>query len=391
MLSKRLHSSLVLVSLIIIMILSIFVSFLSINITARAESLTNYKYEKIVSDMNDLYDSNCSINKIKTINDFDGNEYTLIECEPTGYIIFDDISNQYIEFSAISTSPYLNNDLNNYYAGPKHFYHKSGDKYRNTITNKWLSNIEIKDLKSKSNSMRVKLNSSINQDKELILYENSTDTKATSFTYVSNYRFFTNKVTETQIGYMEYEVGDNVYGLCGYIAASMLLGYYDTFRNSSFVTLDCMTGSGINRHFKNTQLTQELVNIAIDLGKDPAAGTTSTSIRQVMNNYFDKYNVTATSYDMIIPFFSALTLKTRIKNDKPVILFGSLVDPTAGNLIVDLIKHSVIVYGFCRNPSSASNTWGFMSHYGWSGYSMVTINIEHTSLFGSMYNIQSYS
>ena len=68
MLSKRLHSSLVLVSLIIIMILSIFVSFLSINIAARAESLTNYKYEKIVSDMNDLYDSNCVLSiKLKQL------------------------------------------------------------------------------------------------------------------------------------------------------------------------------------------------------------------------------------------------------------------------------------------------------------------------------------
>lgn len=62
------------------------------------------------------------ISKLRSLSDFSGNKYTLIECEPTGYYILHNESGQYIEFSNESLSPYLDCQGELIYGGPTYYF-----------------------------------------------------------------------------------------------------------------------------------------------------------------------------------------------------------------------------------------------------------------------------
>lgn len=51
-----------------------------------------YFLDRNVNGMNSEYDTEASINSTKTLYDFAGNTYTLVECAPTGYMIMCDDS-----------------------------------------------------------------------------------------------------------------------------------------------------------------------------------------------------------------------------------------------------------------------------------------------------------
>lgn len=85
------------------------------------------------------------LKEIKTLLDFTTNEYTLIELEKTGYLIFDNSTHVLSEYSFNGLSPYKNFDSNLYYLGPTQYYLKDGKGYRHTITNEIVSNNETID------------------------------------------------------------------------------------------------------------------------------------------------------------------------------------------------------------------------------------------------------
>lgn len=361
----------------------------SIHATASAVNDSLYFFNNLIDETNQLFDSNLTIKNIKTLKDFNDNTYLLIECNPTGYLIYDYDINEVLECSATAPSPYTNYSTNLFYSGPQFYYNKKyNGNFVHTIDNRIATTSETLALQQLSIDVKTVLNSTKNNIQANIITNTANIQTRSSTTYVSNHLFFSNLREYEMLGIPSALItGD---GVCGYIAANILLGYYDTFRNDNFITIDCMTGSGVNRHFKNSLLTQTLMAISEDLNMDPQNGSTSTEIRKVMNEYFDIYNINASSYDMIVPFFSAITIKNRIDDDKPVILFGALIDPRTSSLVADYVMHAVVIYGYQRNPSSSSHKYGLLAHYGWEGYSNVWINTNMTSIFGSMYNIQSY-
>lgn len=358
--------------------------------TASSINVSQNLYSNLVDGTNQLFNSNLTIKNIKTLKDFNNDTYLLIECNPTGYIIYDYDLNEVLECSATAPSPYINYSTNLFYSGPQFYFNKmQNGNYVHTVDDRIATTAETLALQQLSSDLKTVLYSAGNN-----LYANATENTesiqtSASTTYVSDYLFFSNLREDEMLG---FPTPDKITGegVCGYIAANLLLGYYDTFRNGNFITIDCMTGNGVNRHFTNGLLTEKLMDISVDLNMNPQNGSTSTEIRKVMNEYFDIYNINASSYDMIVPFFSATTIKNRIDDDKPVILFGALIDPTNSSLVANYITHAVVIYGYQRNPSSSSHTYGLLAHYGWENYSSVWINTNMTSIFGSMYNIQSY-
>lgn len=80
-----------------------------------------YFLDRNVNGMNSEYDTEASINSTKTLYDFAGNTYTLVECAPTGYMIMCDDSATMVEYSGTSPSPYLGLTNNLYYGGPSYF------------------------------------------------------------------------------------------------------------------------------------------------------------------------------------------------------------------------------------------------------------------------------
>lgn len=378
------------IMLVVVMTIAVFST--KTLVVAQATSLSSresrlYAFiDENVSGMNLEYETNVSRSTIKTLHDFAGNSYTLIECNPTGYMIMCDASATMVEYSSFSPSPYEGLTDNLFYAGPTYFYRCQDGVYVHTITGD-IIDTESSTLQSTifdiCNEMHQALVNDANQ--AALNYINSgiqTRTEivslyGTNWTCVNNSAFFRNKTTSAQIGYMNG-------GYCGYIAAGLLIGYYDTFVRECMPD-NYMTGSGVNRHFNGSGFTYELYSC-----RPNSAGnsTTSTIIRRTLNNYYDKYGYNMGSYDMITPFFSGTTLKNLVNDNTPSILFGSLGPATSpsGATSGDGGNHAVVVYGY-KNGGTGGALYSFLVHYGWSGYSMATVNYTSYSVFGSMYRV----
>lgn len=368
------------------------------NLSTKEERLM-YFLDRNIEGMNSEYDSASVRSNTKTLYDFAGNTYTLIECEPTGYMIMCDDSATMVEYAGSSPSPYLGLTDNLFYGGPSYFYVYENGTYRHTVTDEifeynpgiqTFSNSEEStdyvaqacdemhnDLVSDANQAALNfIETGIMPRKEIIgLY-------GETWTCVNNMAFFAGKTTSTKIG---YKPG----GYCGYIAAAMLIGYYDTFIR------DCMddgwlymSGTGINRHFTGYGLVDRLFGFG-----NGNNSSTSTTIRQAMNAYFKYYGYNLGSYDMITPFFSGTTLKNLIDKNTPSILFGDLGNatrPINNNADAEIGQkggnHAVVIYGYKKGGTGGA-LYSFLAHYGWSNYSMSTINYKSYSVFGSMYRI----
>jgi len=176
---------------------------------------------------------------IKEVSDFAGNTYTLVELSPKGYILFHNESGLFIEYSSRSESPYLNCDGELYYAGIKEYYHKEESDtfsassevvYRNAVTGDVLYEKDIAPYRELSNEMQAafvaekneNVVSYIQNNTELELDDTASSRTTTynGMTVVKDYDFFSELY---HCGYVPME-GDND-GICGYIAANMLLAY----------------------------------------------------------------------------------------------------------------------------------------------------------------------
>lgn len=400
MLNKIIQTKRHFIVLISVLLVTLFLclSLISIGGVAYAESSSLREtrildfIDRNVSGMNQEYGTSLARGTTKTLNDFAGNTYTLVECLPTGYMIMCDDSATMVEYSGDSPSPYSGYDSNLFYAGPTFYYVYSNGEYILTITSEVLSissasngarttNIDNQlsaicnemhdDLTADSNTSALNyIKTGVMPRKEIIgLY-------GESWTCVNNMAFFSSKRTHQQIGYKSG-------GYCGYIAAGLLLGYYDTFIREC-VDDSYMEGAGVNRHFTGPGLVDELFS---DFSSG-STSTTSTVIRHTLNNYFDHYGYDLGSYDMITPFFSGTTLKNLVDKNTPSILFGNLgaaTDPIVGTG-KDGDKHAVVVYGYKKGGTGGA-LYSLLVHFGWSNYSQSTVNYLSYSVFGSMYRI----
>lgn len=76
---------------------------------------------------------NTYISSIKTATDFDGKEYSIVECCPIGYMIYSNDTGVFVEYSPSSFSPYLNFSESLYYGGPTFYYRKTNDQLIHTL------------------------------------------------------------------------------------------------------------------------------------------------------------------------------------------------------------------------------------------------------------------
>ena len=351
------------------------------------ESRLSFYLDENVNGMNLEYETNVSRCATKTLQDFAGNTYTLIECSPTGYMIMCDDSATMVEYSSVSPSPYagLTNEL--FYAGPSYFYVYQNGVYVHTITGEILDIGTSTARNTALSSVCAEMHQSLvnNANQAALNYINSgtqmrtevVTLYGTNWTCVNNSAFFRNKTSTTQIGYMNG-------GYCGYIAAGLLIGYYDTFVRECMPD-SYMTGSGVNRHFTGSGLTNELYGCR---PSGSSNSTTSTVIRKTLNKYYKNHGYNMGSYDMITPFFSGTTLKNLVEDNTPSILFGDLGPATSpsGSTSGDGGNHAVVIYGY-KDGGTGGALYSFLVHYGWSNYSMATVNFLSYSVFGSMYRV----
>ena len=321
-----------------------------------------------------------AVENCKEITDFDGNKLVVFEYSPTGYAIFSPKTGTFLETAPESPSPYLNRSSNLYYGGPKHYYVFDNDTFLNTITAMRLTEGDILALEDYSKKLDDMLMSSKSTNTLNYLNGKSADcssTRSVSGTYyVNNYSRIKNL---SSCGY----VGGNH---CGYIAAAMLLYYFDSTGHRDVIpgTNSDYYYTENNKYVLTTKLTNELISIGVDLGLNPT--TTSYAIHRVVKKYLSNKSISGNidHTSLFTPFFTKFKISQIIDDSEPVIIFGSLYSQSHNSSI----DHAVLAYGYKATisydeESYGTTTYEFIAHFGYTTYPFVYLN----GVFGSIYSL----
>lgn len=309
------------------------------------------------------------LNEVKELHDFDNNVLYAAECTPTGYFIYDAVTDTIIESSERGVSPYLNQVGDLYYGGPTYYYSLQNGQYIHTVDETEIltaSNVEI---------IRANCHvaySAIESKAAIQNYSPMTREIAADDITVDHPEFFQNLA---HCGYMS--IGN---GICGFIALGMIIAYNDKYVDDNImdnVYWEDNTKTLLNSS-NTTGITPSAANVIskklYDL--DPKDSTTAIHIHDVSEEYLDEVGLLANHTSRVKPFFTEGTVRNHIDDGIPVILFGNVPYQYQDGTC----NHAVVAYGYSADKDS------FIVHYGWesSYYPDVKIDLGYFSL-GSIY------
>ncbi len=323
-----------------------------------------------------------SIISITTITDFSGNEYILAECSPTGYLIYHVESGIFAESSVLAPSPYLGITGEKYYCGPNEYYSKEySDEevyYKYTKNNEIITSENISsyiDVSEKINNAFINnANLSVVNyvNKNQPIRNNSVVASRSTPVFVDDSAFL---IYLRNPGYLTI----NGEGICGYIAAAMLLSYDKWANNSNTVDAGTYTyQSDLNGYVIDEEFTEGLYQLGASLGY--GTDTTSVAIHYTVQTYLNSRNISATHTSLYIPFATNSGIAEKIDNDRPVIWFGLVTNHNVEGENMN-IKHAVLVYGY------TGSFWGgyeFIAHFGWENATYVSFS----GVLGSIYTYE---
>lgn len=322
---------------------------------SEAKSFTDSRIESVIAKKISTTNAGINVARTKTLLDFAGNEYKLVECEPIGYYIIHPESGIIVEHAINSPSPYKGQNTDLFYAGPTYYYVESDGKYAHTIIEDVLSAEDVavaarlcdtydSELVSQTNESVARY---IEGSADSLLINESQSTRGSY--WVTSYTWFQNR--KTGFGYVSG-------GYCGYIAANLVLKYWNYRGTISLSSSYSTTNS--------TALTDELIRIGSTL--NIGASTVAWDIKDVINKFAKQEGYSQNAHWAV----GVSNITNEISNNKrPCILFGNLAD--AGN-------HAAVVYGY--NDTENSGYYTFVCHYGWNNYAEVHV-YGGTSVFGS--------
>lgn len=352
--------------------------------TARITTIFNMYIDELESQANTLLELSgddmidIQIEQVSVIYDFAGNEYTLVECNPSGYIIYHNASGTFVEASAIAESPYAGCKGEKYYGGPNEYYFKKNvdgeEIYCYTKTEEEFCTDEMTAYVEKSeliNSALVENENTtvlnyVERNQQLDLVSPTAVTYG-DWTAVMNYRFFTG---------MSYpgETTIDGKGICGYIAAAMLLTYQQLTFGGDVVDSCYYTGNYTSGYRIYECFPEDLYDIGHDLGY--GTNTTSVAIHYTVKQYLANRNIIATHTSLYIPFAGNTVIESKILENRPVIWFGNIAENSFDNQ--QNINHAVVVYAY---NYSLLGGYKYLAHFGWNNASMVTFS----GVLGSIY------
>lgn len=317
--------------------------------TARVALLTEQKINSLGVKL--------GVDKVKTITDFNGTEYALVECAPKGYFIYHIDSGICVEYNLNAQSPFINVTGEALYGGPTYYYGKESNVYTHTVLNSTLDTAAVTGLMEQCSDWDTELLAC--KDVATANYiqgkSNSVPIPASSANtdYWVSYRTFFTSATSN----FGYKGG----GYCGYIAANLILKYWD-YRG----TID------LPPYSTHTGLTNALIAIGED---DYGSSTWAANISSIINTYC-KNNLLPEEANWAVGVFN---VASEIDNKRPVILFGNLDNYNAGN-------HAVVAYGY--NVYENPGYYTYRCHFGWNSTSTNDYTDVHVcgateSIFGS--------
>lgn len=329
--------------------------------------------DKIVYYINayiDIYgDNNVRVSDIKTAYDFCGNEYKVIECEPTGYFIMVPESGMLTEFSCTSDSPYsayTNEKM--FYAGPTYYYvltsEQNEDVFMHTIeTDSYLTRSTVDSFRKKCEEIYTEYRSmvvplarkyflgDINEENLLMGLEDNHSANPSPL-YMPNASWFTSH--SSGFGYVSG-------GCCGYIAANLLLKYWHH-------SVGAISLPSNHATINSTVLTNNLLSIGSSLGY--GYSLYASNLKNIMNQYLSTNNVAGSATYALF----AYNVYNELNNNRPVVLFGSLYDPQNPS---SNTNHAVVAYSYYY---ASDGYLTFRCHYGWNGYANISVSSSNSTI-----------
>ena len=363
-----------------------FVLMFSMSISAYAAGPTSASKisaedQRFVESMKNViadWESPRTIASIKPVLDFAGNEYTVVECSPVGYIIFNNEAALILESSESSPSPYLGLSGPLYYAGPTHYYSYNpvDNTYSHSVLNKEVSLNEIEARVEVCRSAQIELLKQT--DSELKAYlesgisasNNVSRSSSTDNTYVGdNKDFFVDMDTAEEMSY--WATGN---GACGYVASSIVLLYYHNFHDDNIIDTETypLTENTNGDYFSGEDFTAYLYQTigvnTLGYSNSLNANKVATVMRTYLSNDRD---ITVNTWYANMP--SVSTVISHLGQDRPVVYVDRWNDPSrSGGATTD---HDIVVYGY----NSSNNK--LIAHFGWEGYTHIEATSGALALF----------
>lgn len=338
-------------------------------ISALSDKQATAMKQKISEIEHSFEVDNLEVNETKLLHDCAGKVYTLTELSPSGYIIYNNGTSDFVEYSATAPSPYTDFYDHLIYLGPTEYYYIDNGYYIHTITGEKLELSECENvLKDYSTELSEYYESKATDTANL---RNQTNSTAATNKYISGYKQIKNMISKSEMSYCS---PTGTKGICGYVASAITLAWYDTYKNGKVIDDTTYTtyargykvfaGNPDAYTFSGTGYKMTLsYNLWHYCSPDPNdnGGSYPWTIRSTINDYLHNHREISslTAYETLVP--STATMKDYVDLGKPAILFGKL-----SKTGTDKMDHAVTVYGYSGDS--------LIAHFGWENYSEVVVS-----------------
>lgn len=270
------------------------------------------------------------------INDYAGNHFYIKTGEDKGFMVYDPVSDQFMEKSSELVSPYdFSCNADYLYFGPMNYFEKIGDSYYSIYDDTYVSEDYIQELQHIFDEQLVAFrNYDTSQDENT----SSDEPDEPKNFYIENYEFIKNGV---------YPENNN--GSCGFVAASIVLDYWEKTMYKGTVLPQYLDKNGnlndTKEYDPDTNLRDKLVEF-----NDGTRDSWAKPVRDALLKYAEYANLSCIAGY----YFFDINMKSEIRQNHPVIVFGKLPHAHTG----EIIKHAVTAYGLDTNNNPIVN-------YGW--------------------------
>lgn len=275
----------------------------------------------------------------------DGEEkYTLYMLEPYGYAILYNETYGFMEACYRETKLISNFDMDDtyYYGGPGNYFGYESGKFVSLVSNEVLETDEMKKI----------------ADLEHVVHSNErlqTNLRKTA-TYAVGTQILTRDVEPEYFANLdEDEHGYNENGTCTVIAACILFGYYDEYRNDAYVPDKYRSGNGTNDEF------HKYVNGKV-YGQEEEGGIYIRDALAGFNSYLAERELNTRMYSVYS------TPNDAVKKAMNRLLMGYPVIASMGKGYDAPYNHTVVIYGMKYNSTTglSSGVGVFRINMGWS-------------------------
>ena len=226
------------------------------------------------------------------VKDLDGNVFIIQESSDGGFMVFDPVADESIESVKTAECPYIF-DLNydNYYFGPMNYYYRVGNNfYHYTIENYCIDLEEAYLLQNNFNAQLLSFRDATS-DASYNDYSHSTGlTKPPLRKQTSGNKMY----IDNYVIVRDSPYPSNYDGTCGFVAATIVLNYWDKTVHDGVVASNFKNSSG---NLYSTSSSNPSTNLKDKLVEYNGGSYSSTgrTVANAVNKYCDDYNVDGTA------------------------------------------------------------------------------------------------